>query len=81
MLLLVEPLEFLRLLRVNLKAFSPLLQDTLQQLIVMPLPDILCVARDPISGKGSTPHLILMVPGQWFPDFRLQTPSQLIYVY
>lgn len=32
---------------------SPSLQDTLQQLIVMPLPDILCIARDPISGNAS----------------------------
>lgn len=36
---------------------SPL-QDTLQQLIVMPLPNILCVAKDPISGNthSHTPY-------------------------
>uniref|UniRef100_A0A3P9B8R9 Coiled-coil domain containing 88C n=1 Tax=Maylandia zebra TaxID=106582 RepID=A0A3P9B8R9_9CICH len=27
-------------------------QDTLQQLIVMPLPNILCIAKDPISGNA-----------------------------
>uniref|UniRef100_A0A3Q3LK81 Coiled-coil domain containing 88C n=1 Tax=Labrus bergylta TaxID=56723 RepID=A0A3Q3LK81_9LABR len=33
------------------------LQETLQQLIVMPLPNILCIAKDPLSGK-TLPHII-----------------------
>lgn len=40
---------------------SPSLQDTLRQLIVMPLPDILCIARDPISGNTFKRHLIIII--------------------
>ncbi|CAF91516.1 unnamed protein product, partial [Tetraodon nigroviridis] len=40
-------------------------QDTLQQLIVMPLPDILCIARDPISAKSmeNMKRLLLLMLG------------------
>ncbi|XP_011612576.2 protein Daple [Takifugu rubripes] len=40
-------------------------QDTLQQLIVMPLPDILCIAKDPISAKSmeNMKRLLLLMLG------------------
>ncbi|XP_072314251.1 protein Daple isoform X2 [Eucyclogobius newberryi] len=40
-------------------------QDTLQQLIVMPLPNILCIAKDPISAKSmeELKRLLLLVLG------------------
>ncbi|XP_063352876.1 protein Daple isoform X2 [Pelmatolapia mariae] len=40
-------------------------QDTLQQLIVMPLPNILCVAKDPISAKSmeELKRLLLLILG------------------
>uniref|UniRef100_A0A674PNU9 Coiled-coil domain containing 88C n=1 Tax=Takifugu rubripes TaxID=31033 RepID=A0A674PNU9_TAKRU len=40
-------------------------QDTLQQLIVMPLPDILCIAKDPISGNTFKLHLIIIIMLQY----------------
>lgn len=40
----------------------PPLQDTLQQLIVMPLPNILCIAKDPISGNTPTHHTHTYTP-------------------
>ncbi|XP_042243838.1 protein Daple isoform X1 [Thunnus maccoyii] len=40
-------------------------QDTLQQLIVMPLPNILCIAKDPISARSmeELKRLLLLVLG------------------
>ncbi|XP_034015965.1 protein Daple isoform X2 [Thalassophryne amazonica] len=40
-------------------------QDVLQQLIVMPLPNILCIAKDPISGKSmeELKRLLLLILG------------------
>ncbi|XP_024661979.2 protein Daple isoform X2 [Maylandia zebra] len=40
-------------------------QDTLQQLIVMPLPNILCIAKDPISAKSmeELKRLLLLILG------------------
>ncbi|XP_071327209.1 protein Daple [Trachinotus anak] len=40
-------------------------QETLQQLIVMPLPDILCIAKDPISAKSmeELKRLLLLILG------------------
>ncbi|XP_061842830.1 protein Daple isoform X2 [Nerophis lumbriciformis] len=40
-------------------------QDTLQQLIVMPLPNIVCIARDPLSAKSmeELKRLLLLILG------------------
>lgn len=40
-------------------------QETLQQLIVMPLPNILCIAKDPISAKSmeELKRLLLLILG------------------
>lgn len=51
--LLYEQLQSLmeEIIILSLYSPPPVLQDNLQQLIVMPLPNILCIAKDPISGN------------------------------
>ncbi len=59
---------FVLYLSVPQTSSSPL-QETLQQLIVMPLPNILCVAKDPISGNthSHTSLTLLLVKLYIFP--------------